>query len=75
MTGYRAHDQSDGPVDRNPCRWAQQRRMMVGELRVASIPDGAPIAYNATKDPFTGAPSPAWISIPTAMGMGSRTRN
>lgn len=35
------------------------RRMMVGELRVASIPDGAPIAYNATKDPFSGAAQPA----------------
>lgn len=37
----------------------QNRRMMVGEVRVASIPDGAPIAFNATTDPFTGQPQPA----------------
>jgi hypothetical protein len=49
---------------------AQQRRMMVGELRVASIPDGAPIAYNATKDPFSGALQPSVDFDPDSDGDG-----
>ncbi len=36
-----------------------ERRLLVGELRVASIPDGAPIPFNATTDPFSGKPQPA----------------
>lgn len=46
------------------------RRMMVGELRVASIPDGAPIAYNATQDPFSGAAQPAVDYDPDSDGDG-----
>lgn len=49
---------------------AQNRRMLVGELRVASIPDGAPIAYNATKDPFSGAAQPAVDYDPDSDGDG-----
>lgn len=37
---------------------AAQRRMMVGELRVASIPDGAPIPFDAKVDPFNNKPQP-----------------
>lgn len=48
----------------------QQRRMLVGELRVASIPDGAPIAYNATKDPFSGAVQPSVDFDPDSDGDG-----
>lgn len=49
---------------------AQNRRMLVGELRVASIPDGAPIAYNATKDPFTGVSQPGIDYDPDSDGDG-----
>jgi hypothetical protein len=49
---------------------AQNRRMMVGELRVASIPDGAPIPYNATQDPFSGAPQPTIDYDPDSDGDG-----
>lgn len=49
---------------------AQNRRMLVGELRVASIPDGAPIAYNATKDPFSGVTQPAVDYDPDSDGDG-----
>ena len=48
----------------------QNRRMMVGELRVASIPDGAPIPYNATQDPFSGAPQPSVDYDPDSDGDG-----
>jgi len=42
---------------------AGQRRMLVGELRVSSIPDGLPIPFDATVCPFTGAPQPAIVNI------------
>lgn len=48
----------------------QNRRMLVGELRVASIPDGAPIAYNATEDPFSKKPQPAIDYDPDSDGDG-----
>jgi len=41
---------------------AAQRRMLVGELRVSSIPDGLPIPFDATACPFTKAPQPALVS-------------
>ncbi len=44
--------------------------LMVGELRVASIPDGAPIPINATKDPFTGTEQPAADYDPDSDGDG-----
>lgn len=46
------------------------RRLMVGEVRVASIPDGAPIPFNATVDPFTGKPQPAVDYDPDSDGDG-----
>lgn len=49
---------------------AQNRRMMVGELRVASIPDGAPIPYGATANPFTGQPQPSVDDDPDSDGDG-----
>ncbi len=36
-----------------------QRRLFVGDLRVAAIPDGAPIPFNAVEHPFTKLPQPA----------------
>ncbi len=39
-----------------------QRRMLVGDLRVSSIPDGLPIPFDAAVCPFTGAKQPAIIS-------------
>jgi hypothetical protein len=42
---------------------AAQRRMLVGELRVSSIPDGLPIPFDAAVCPFTGAPQPAIVNI------------
>lgn len=44
--------------------------LMVGELRVASIPDGAPIPINANKDPFTGVDQPAADYDPDSDGDG-----
>ncbi|HMP72100.1 MAG TPA: hypothetical protein PKE55_02450 [Kiritimatiellia bacterium] len=38
-----------------------QRRMLVGDLRVASIPDGLPIPFAARTCPFTGAEQPAIV--------------
>lgn len=46
------------------------RRFMVGELRVASIPDGAPIPYAATRDPFSGKEQPAIDVDPDSDGDG-----
>ena len=37
---------------------AAQRRMLVGDLRVSSIPDGLPIPFDAAICPFTGAAQP-----------------
>lgn len=39
-----------------------QRRMLVGEARVSSIPDGLPIPADATVCPFTGKPQPTVLS-------------
>lgn len=49
---------------------AANRRMLVGDVRVASIPDGAPIPFNATTDPFSGAPQPAVNFDPDSDGDG-----
>lgn len=38
-----------------------QRRMFVGDLRVASIPDGLPIPYDSSVCPFTGTEQPAVV--------------
>lgn len=38
-----------------------QRRMLVGELRVSSVPDGFPIPFDADTCPFTGAKQPAVV--------------
>lgn len=46
------------------------RRLMIGELRVASIPDGAPIPFGATTDPFSGKPQPAIDFDPDSDGDG-----
>lgn len=48
----------------------QGRRMFVGEVRVASIPDGAPIPFGAATDPFTGQPQPAIDFDPDSDGDG-----
>mgnify|MGYP001301494048 CR=1 FL=1 len=40
-----------------------QRRLLVGELRVSSIPDGLPIPFDATVCPFTGMAQPKSIDI------------
>lgn len=40
----------------------EQRRMLVGEARVSSIPDGLPIPVDAQICPFTGTPQPAALS-------------
>lgn len=42
---------------------SSQRRMLVGELRVSSVPDGLPIPFDATIDPFTKAAQPAIVDI------------
>ncbi len=42
---------------------ADQRRMMVGELRVASIPDGNPIPFDALVDPFSGTEQPPIVNL------------
>lgn len=42
---------------------AAQRRMLVGELRVSSVPDGLPIPFDADICPFTGAAQPKSIDI------------
>lgn len=39
----------------------EQRKMLVGELRVSSIPDGLPIPFDALVCPFTGAKQPPII--------------
>ncbi len=44
--------------------------LMVGELRVASIPEGAPIPINANKDPFTGTDQPTADYDPDSDGDG-----
>lgn len=49
---------------------APGRSLMVGELRVASIPAGAPIAYNATVDPFNDTAQPAVDYDPDSDGDG-----
>lgn len=46
------------------------KRFMVGELRVASIPDGLPIPFAATRDPFTGKDQPAVDIDPDSDGDG-----
>lgn len=46
------------------------KRFMVGELRVASIPDGAPIPYAAALDPFSGKEQPAIDVDPDSDGDG-----
>lgn len=46
------------------------KRFLVGELRVASIPDGAPIPYAATRDPFSGKEQPAIDIDPDSDGDG-----
>lgn len=48
----------------------EARRFMVGDLRVASIPDGAPIPYNAAKDPFSGKEQPPIEVDPDSDGDG-----
>lgn len=48
----------------------QNPHMMVGEQRVASIPDGAPIPIDALKDPFTGADQPVADYDPDSDGDG-----
>lgn len=40
-----------------------QRRMLVGELRVSSVPDGLPIPFDADVCPFTGTAQPKSIDI------------
>jgi hypothetical protein len=40
---------------------AAQRRMMVGDLRVSSVPDGLPIPFDALVCPFTSNAQPAII--------------
>lgn len=40
-----------------------QRRMLVGDLRVSSIPDGLPIPFDALVCPFTGKEQPKIVSI------------
>lgn len=40
---------------------AAQRKMLVGELRVSSIPDGLPIPFDAAVCPFTGTEQPKVI--------------
>lgn len=42
-----------------------QRRMLVGELRVSSIPDGLPIPFDAAVCPFTGAKQPVVDELDT----------
>ena len=49
---------------------SQSRRLMVGELRVASITNGAPIAYDAKIDPFFNVPQPAIDDDPDSDGDG-----
>jgi len=44
---------------------AAQRRMLVGDLRVSSIPDGLPIPFAATVCPFTGAKQPLVTELDT----------
>lgn len=46
------------------------RRLMVGELRVASIPSGAPIPFSATVDPFNSSPQPSVDFDPDTDGDG-----
>lgn len=38
-----------------------QRRLLVGDLRVSSVPDGLPIPFDAAVCPFTGAAQPLVI--------------
>ena len=40
-----------------------QRRMLVGELRVSSIPDGLPIPFDADICPFTQTAQPATVKL------------
>ena len=47
-----------------------QQGMMIGEVRVASIPGGAPIPQDATVDPFTGDAQPASDYDPDSDGDG-----
>jgi len=42
---------------------ADHRNLLVGELRVSSIPDGLPIPFDATVCPFTGKEQPQIIKI------------
>ncbi|HMP75901.1 MAG TPA: thrombospondin type 3 repeat-containing protein [Kiritimatiellia bacterium] len=46
------------------------KRMMVGDLRVASIPAGAPIPFDAAIDPFTRAEQPSVDFDPDSDGDG-----
>jgi hypothetical protein len=46
------------------------RRFLVGDLRVASIPDGAPIPFAATRDPFSGKEQPPVDYDPDSDGDG-----
>ena len=48
----------------------ESKRMLVGELRVASIPTGAPIPFEAKVDPFTGTEQPAVDFDPDSDGDG-----
>jgi hypothetical protein len=49
---------------------AEGRRFLVGDLRVASIPDGAPIPFAATRDPFSGKEQPPVDYDPDSDGDG-----
>lgn len=40
-----------------------QRRMLVGDLRVSSIPEGLPIPFDAEVCPFTGQKQPVAVNI------------
>ncbi len=40
-----------------------QRRMLVGDLRVSSIPDGLPIPFDAAVCPFTGTAQPKIVDV------------
>jgi hypothetical protein len=42
---------------------AAQRRLLVGDLRVSSVPDGLPIPFDAAVCPFTGATQPLVIHV------------
>lgn len=46
------------------------RRLMVGDVRVASIPSGAPILFSASVDPFDGSAQPTVDFDPDSDGDG-----